>query len=99
MRRHPFEVLHSNFRLPCANLLKPEQLEENPALSVAVEQPEVRAGELVDSEARLLVSAAVSGDGEGQRGVPRLALWAGGIFTLGYLRTSLGVIENELFIL
>jgi hypothetical protein len=29
--------------------LKAEQLEENPADAVAVEQPEVTAGELVDS--------------------------------------------------
>jgi hypothetical protein len=42
-------VLHGNLRLPWANLLKAEQLEENPALEVAVEQPEVNAGELVDS--------------------------------------------------
>jgi hypothetical protein len=44
----PERVLHGNFRLPCANLLKAEQLEENPFDSVAVEQPEVTAGELVD---------------------------------------------------
>jgi hypothetical protein len=30
-------------------LLKPEQLEENPADPVAAEQPKVNAGELVDS--------------------------------------------------
>jgi hypothetical protein len=30
-------------------LLKAEQLEENPADPVAVQQPEVNAGELVDS--------------------------------------------------
>jgi hypothetical protein len=30
-------VLHGNFRLPCANLLKAEELEENPADAVAVE--------------------------------------------------------------
>jgi hypothetical protein len=42
-------VLHGNLRLPWANLLKAEQLEENPADPVAVEQPEVTAGELVDS--------------------------------------------------
>jgi hypothetical protein len=29
-------VLHGNFRLPCANLLKAEQLEENPADQGAV---------------------------------------------------------------
>lgn len=45
----PERVLHGNFGLPCANLLKAEQLEENPADSVAVEQAEVSAGELVDS--------------------------------------------------
>ena len=45
----PERVLHGNFRLPCANLLKAEQLKENPADQVAVEQPEVSAGELVDS--------------------------------------------------
>ena len=50
-------MLHGNFRLPCANLLKAEQLEEKSRDPVAVEQPEVNAGELVDSEARLLVSA------------------------------------------
>jgi hypothetical protein len=37
--------------------LKAEQLEEKSRDPVAVEQPEVNAGELVDSEARLLVSA------------------------------------------
>jgi hypothetical protein len=42
-------VLHGNFGLPCANLLKAEQLEENPADAVAAQQPEVNAGELVDS--------------------------------------------------
>jgi hypothetical protein len=42
-------VLHGNFQLPCANLLKAEELEENPADPGAVEQPEVNAGELVDS--------------------------------------------------
>jgi hypothetical protein len=36
-------VLHGNFRLPCANLLKAEELEENPADPVAVQQPEVNA--------------------------------------------------------
>jgi len=45
----PERVLRGNFRLPCANLLKAEQLEENPADQGAVEQPEVNAGELVDS--------------------------------------------------
>jgi hypothetical protein len=42
-------VLHGNFGLPCANLLKAEQLRKNPADPVVVEQPEVNAGELVDS--------------------------------------------------
>jgi hypothetical protein len=45
----PESVLHGNFRLPCAILLKAEQLEENPAAPGAVEQREVDAGELVDS--------------------------------------------------
>ncbi len=45
----PERVLHGIFQLPCANLLKAERLEENPANPVAVEQPEVNAGELVDS--------------------------------------------------
>jgi hypothetical protein len=45
----PERVLHGNFRLPCANLLKREQLRKNPADPVAVERPEVSAGELVDS--------------------------------------------------
>ncbi|MGA7301219.1 MAG: hypothetical protein WB814_07865 [Candidatus Sulfotelmatobacter sp.] len=40
--------------------MKAEQLEENPGIAVAVEQAEVRAGELVDSEARLLVSAEMA---------------------------------------
>jgi hypothetical protein len=45
----PERVLHGNFRLPWANLLKAERLEEKSCQRVAVEQPEVRAGELVDS--------------------------------------------------
>jgi hypothetical protein len=45
----PERVLHGNFRLPCANLLKPEQLRKKSRRQVAVEQPEVNAGELVDS--------------------------------------------------
>jgi hypothetical protein len=45
----PERVLYGNFRLPCAILLKAEQLEENPAAPGAVEQREVDAGELVDS--------------------------------------------------
>ena len=49
--RHPTpeRVLHGNFQLPWANLLKAERLEENPADPVAAEQPKVNAGELVDS--------------------------------------------------
>ena len=42
-------LLQGNFRLPYANLLKAEELEENPADPVAVQQPEVSVGELVDS--------------------------------------------------
>jgi hypothetical protein len=42
-------VLRSNLRLLAVNLLKAERLRENPASVVAVEQPEVTAGELVDS--------------------------------------------------
>lgn len=45
----PERVLRGNLRLPCANLLKAVQLGKNPAIAVAVEQPEVNAGELVDS--------------------------------------------------
>jgi hypothetical protein len=45
----PERVLHGNFRLPCANLLKRGQLRKKPADQGAVEQPEVSAGELVDS--------------------------------------------------
>ena len=45
----PERVLHGNFRLPCANLLKREQLKKNPFDPVAVRQPQVSAGELVDS--------------------------------------------------
>jgi hypothetical protein len=41
-------VLRGNFRLPGANLLKREQLRKNPFEPVAVQQPEVTAGELVD---------------------------------------------------
>jgi hypothetical protein len=41
-------------------LLKAEQLEEKSAVEVAVQQPEVNAGELVNSEARLLVSAEMA---------------------------------------
>ncbi len=39
-------MLHGNFRLPCANLLKRGQLRKKPADQGAVEQPEVNAGEL-----------------------------------------------------
>jgi hypothetical protein len=42
-------VLHGNFQLPCANLLKAEQLEEKSADPVAAEQPQVNERELVDS--------------------------------------------------
>jgi hypothetical protein len=45
----PEWVLRGNFRLTRANLLKAEQLEGKSADPVAVEQPEVNAGELVDS--------------------------------------------------
>lgn len=45
----PERVLRGNFRLTRANLLKAEQLEEKSCDSVAVQQPEVTAGELVDS--------------------------------------------------
>jgi hypothetical protein len=45
----PEWVLRGNFRLTRANLLKPEQLEEKSRQQVAVQQPEVSAGELVDS--------------------------------------------------
>ena len=45
----PEWVLRGNFRLTCANLKKAKRLEENPAVAVAVQQPEVSAGELVDS--------------------------------------------------
>jgi hypothetical protein len=48
-RYTPEWVLQSNFRLTCANLLKSEQLEEKSRPQVAVQQPEVNAGELVDS--------------------------------------------------
>jgi hypothetical protein len=41
-------------------LLKREQLKKNPFDPVAVRQPQVSAGELVDSEARLLVSAVMA---------------------------------------
>ncbi|OLB28361.1 MAG: hypothetical protein AUH01_05090 [Acidobacteria bacterium 13_2_20CM_56_17] len=41
-----------------ANLLKAEQLKKKSRHRVPVRQPQVSAGELVDSEARLLVSAS-----------------------------------------
>jgi hypothetical protein len=50
-------VLRASGALARANLLKREQLRKNPFDPVAVRQPQVSAGELVDSEARLLVSA------------------------------------------
>jgi hypothetical protein len=53
-------VLRGNLRLTRANLLKGKRLRENPGSAVAVEQPEVNAGELVDSKARLLVSAVMA---------------------------------------
>jgi len=45
----PERVLHSNLRLLAVNLLKPEQLREKSFDLVAVEQPQVNGGELVDS--------------------------------------------------
>jgi hypothetical protein len=42
-------VLRSNLRLLAVNLLKAEQLRENPSVPVAVEQPQVNECELVDS--------------------------------------------------
>ena len=45
----PERVLHGNLRLACANLLKAEQLKKKSHLAVAVRQPQVSAGELVDS--------------------------------------------------
>jgi hypothetical protein len=45
----PERVLHGNFRLPCANLLKRERLRKNSRRQSAVQQSEVNAGELVDS--------------------------------------------------
>jgi hypothetical protein len=44
----PERVLRSNLRLLAVNLLKTKQLRENPSDPVAVEQPPVSAGELVD---------------------------------------------------
>ncbi|MGA9990399.1 MAG: hypothetical protein WBP69_21675, partial [Terriglobales bacterium] len=45
----PEWVLRGNFRLTRANLKKAKRLEEKSRQQVAVEQPEVNAGELVDS--------------------------------------------------
>ena len=45
----PERVLHGNFRLTYANLLKAEQLRKKSRRQGAVQQPEVNAGELVDS--------------------------------------------------
>jgi hypothetical protein len=42
-------VLRGNLRLLAVNLLKPEQLREKSRHQVAVEQPQVNGGELVDS--------------------------------------------------
>jgi hypothetical protein len=42
-------VLRSNLRLLSVNLLKREQLREKSSAPVAVEQPQVNGGELVDS--------------------------------------------------
>jgi len=44
----PGRVLRANGALACANLLKPEHLEKQSRRSVAVRQPQVSAGELVD---------------------------------------------------
>src|SRR5208282_4152018 len=41
----PERVLHGNLRLPCANLLKAEQLRKKSRRQGAVEQREVNAGE------------------------------------------------------
>jgi hypothetical protein len=41
-------VLRASGALARANLLKAEQLKKNPAKPVAVQQPQVSAGELVD---------------------------------------------------
>ena len=46
----PERVLHGDFGLPCANLLQAEQLKEESRHRVAVRQPLVSAGELVDSD-------------------------------------------------
>jgi hypothetical protein len=45
----PERVLHASGALARANLLKAEQLKKKSSDPVAVEQPEVNAGELVDS--------------------------------------------------
>jgi hypothetical protein len=47
-------VLHGNFRLPCANLLKAERLKKKSRHRLAVQQPQVSAGELVDFKAALI---------------------------------------------
>jgi hypothetical protein len=54
----PERVLRASGGFARANLLKREQLKKKSRHRVAVQQPQVSAGELVDSEARLLVSAA-----------------------------------------
>ena len=54
----PEWVLRASGGLARANLLKAEQLKKKSRHRVAVRQPQVSAGELVDSEARLLVSAS-----------------------------------------
>ena len=58
----PERVLHSNFRLTRANLKKGKAgWRKNPAYPWSLyKQPEVNAGELVDSSARLLLSAEMA---------------------------------------
>jgi hypothetical protein len=67
--------------------MKPEQLSENPSGPVAVRQPQVRAGELVDSEAGLLVSASNRKPGHGEAAsaheIPRLQSEGGRIRATG----------------
>jgi hypothetical protein len=58
----PEWVLQSNFRLTRANLLKAGQLRKKSRCQVAVEQPEVSAGELVEKKEQREISHFSAGD-------------------------------------
>ena len=55
-------MLRGNEKLPQANLLKREQLRKNPVIAVAVQQPRVRAGELVEKKEQGKISHFSAGE-------------------------------------